>query len=396
MFSRERIRELLLYPGRDVLSLYLDVDPTRPENARANPAYRVWAKTALRDLVRSFEEILPREEIKGLEARIEQLTERVEVLRPNGRTYVLFQGPDWEEECSCQARLRENFVHYGGPAVVPLLWLLEEYARAGIVLVDHYQARFLTVQLGLTESVEEEFLYIDTSEFPEYDVRSTPILEAHGARVVKGSFSDVFDRRVDAHVERFWRDVAERLEKFVAHEDPVFVLLGGEDRARSFVLDVLHPKTREKILVEGLGIGVGAPERDVLLAAKPVLERAERGHECRLVEQALEQLHKNGRADAGRENVLNAVRLGRAHTVLAAWPITGNIRACPTCGTYFDKELAELSTCPYCGTALIERSFATSLLREAYLHDTEVELVTGRAAERLAPYGGVAVMLRYA
>ncbi|MBT9253070.1 MAG: hypothetical protein KM296_05195 [Brockia lithotrophica] len=395
MFSREKIRELLTYPGRDVLSLYVDVDPTRPENARANPAYRVWAKTALRDLVRSFAEILPKDEHKELEERAERLVERVELLRSGGRTYVLFQGRDWEEECTCQARLRENFVHYGAPAVVPLLWLLEEYARAGIVLVDHHQARFLTVQLGLTESVDEEFLYIDTSEFPEYDVRSTPILEAHGARVVKGSFSDVFDRRVDAHVERFWRDVAERLERFVAKEAPVFVLLGGEERARSFLLEALHPKTRTKVLAENPGIGVGAPERDILLAAKSILERAEREHEYRLVERALEELHKNGRADAGRENVLNAVRLGRAHTVLAAWPIAGNIRVCPSCGTYFDAELAQLAACPYCGTALVERSFATLLLREAYLHDTEVELVTGRAAERLAPYGGVAVTLRY-
>jgi len=395
VFSREKIQELLMYPSRDVLSLYLDVDPTRPENARANPAYRIWAKTALSDLVRSFADILPKEEHKELEERVERLVERVELLRPNGRTYVLFQGRDWEEECTCQARLRENFVHYGAPSVVPLLWLLEEYARAGIVLVDHQQARFLTVQMGFTESVEEEFLYIDTSEFPEYDVRSTPILEAHGTRVVKGSFSDVFDRRVDAQVERFWRDVAERLERFVANEAPVFVLLGGEERACSFLLDVLHPKTRTKVLAKNLGIGVGAPERDILLAAKTILEQAEREHEYRLIEQTLEQLHKNGRADAGRENVLNAVRLGRAHTVLAAWPMTGNIRFCPTCGTYFNAELAQVATCPYCGTALVERSFATSLLREAYLHDTEVELVTGQAAERLAPYGGVAATLRY-
>ncbi|MDR7594824.1 MAG: hypothetical protein QN180_06290, partial [Armatimonadota bacterium] len=77
--GRARISELLQAADPDgllaldrqqVLSLHLDTDPTRPENQRSEPAYRIWARQALQSLA----EGLPKEGRR----RVLEFADRVE------------------------------------------------------------------------------------------------------------------------------------------------------------------------------------------------------------------------------------------------------------------------------------------------------------------------------
>ncbi|MDI3270702.1 MAG: VLRF1 family aeRF1-type release factor [Bacillota bacterium] len=391
----EDVRKLLQHMERDTLSLYLDTDPTKPENQRRPEAFRIWARHELKKLPESMARVLTPKEQKNLEAQSEMLLKELELLKPQGRTFVFFSSPQWQLSAFYQARLHQNSLHFGAPHVAPLLWLMEEYARAAIVLLDHQQARFMTVHMGITEGIQEEFLYLDTADYPEYSLRATPIPSGEGAVYKKGSFGDVFARRVEEQVHRFWRDAAQRLEKFIQEEDPVLVLLAGEDKARSFVRGRLSPAARERVLEEGVSFAVGAPEREILLKAKPLLQEGERQREVRLVESLLQEVAAKGKADAGAGAVLNQLREGNVRLVAAAWPITREaIYVCQHCGAYFEESH---EVCPLCGGEMTRRSFATALAREVHLKSAQLELVTGKAAERLQqpPYGRVAAQLRF-
>lgn len=391
----EEIQMLLQHEKRDTLSLYLDTDPTKPENQRKPEAFRIWARHELKKLRETLASVLTPPERKQLEAQAEALLKELDLLKPQGRTFVYFASPGFQLSAFYQARLHKNSLHFGAPHVAPLLWLLEEYARAAIVLLDHQQARFMTVHMGITEGVQEEFLYLDTDDFPEYSLRATPITSGDGTVYKKGSFGDVFDRRVEEQVHRFWRDAVQRLEKFIQEEKPVLVLLAGEEKARSFVLSRLSPVAREKVLDEGVSFAVGAPAHEILLKAKPLLQEGERRREEALVEKLLDEVAGGGKADAGAAAVLNQLREGNVRLVVAAWPMAREeIHVCQNCRTYFEDALDQ---CPLCGGTLTRRSFSTALIREVYLHGAQLELVTGNGAEKLrqGTYGGVVAQLRF-
>jgi hypothetical protein len=94
--DREAMASLLAESAEEVLSLSLRVDPSDADNRRSagSEAWRVWMKTALRDI----EQMLP----AGREARArwDAVTARLDAVlrdyRPRGKTLVPFIGPGGE------------------------------------------------------------------------------------------------------------------------------------------------------------------------------------------------------------------------------------------------------------------------------------------------------------
>jgi len=162
-----RIRELIGAKEGPVLSLYVDVNPAKPENA--GRAYALRAKDAIKAL-----------EVPG------DLSERVlEVLQNQvleARTAVFFAGEDLFEVLPLQVELplvnsvKTAFLdekagrylvdgvlaHWGEPFLLPLVYALDEYERYGIVYVDRERWRVFEVFLGEIEEVHDAFLALDT------------------------------------------------------------------------------------------------------------------------------------------------------------------------------------------------------------------------------------------
>src|SRR5712692_9030938 len=87
------LEELMASDRHDVLSVSLDVDPAKPDHQRANPAYRIWLRRALAEIL----EHAPR----GERADVHELTDRVLTRIDNhrhGRGLAIFAAPDlwWE------------------------------------------------------------------------------------------------------------------------------------------------------------------------------------------------------------------------------------------------------------------------------------------------------------
>jgi len=115
MLSHLDVSDLLNSPRRDVLSIALDVDPTKPENQAEPPAYRIWLRNELRALL----DQLPKDERKRIKEIIGRVEAFIEQERPQGRGLAIFAADDLWRVHVLPVPLR-NLVRFGRPDVLPL------------------------------------------------------------------------------------------------------------------------------------------------------------------------------------------------------------------------------------------------------------------------------------
>jgi hypothetical protein len=134
------VKETIAPHAAPALSLYVDVNPSKPENNRRGWLVRV--KDALMDLP------IPRE------VR-ERLINKLATVAPEARTYVAFAASDLMEIYKLQVDLPlVNLAHgrvdarWGDPYVYPLLYVIDEFERHGVVFIDQSKWRFFDIFLG--------------------------------------------------------------------------------------------------------------------------------------------------------------------------------------------------------------------------------------------------------
>ena len=150
------LADLIEAERADVLSVSLDVDPSRPEHQGQNPAYRIWLRNALRQTL----EAIPKEARRGADELAQRIIRHVETNRPRGRGLAIFAAPGLWREYVLPVPLT-NRAQYGRPDVVPVLWAVDEYEPYAILAVDREHARILIAYLGRTTTVDEETLELD-------------------------------------------------------------------------------------------------------------------------------------------------------------------------------------------------------------------------------------------
>ncbi|MEW6446485.1 MAG: VLRF1 family aeRF1-type release factor [Bacillota bacterium] len=382
MLEKQDVEYLLSVGRNDILSLYLNVDPAQPENQCIPPAYRIWLKNALEEIEgKAAEE--KRREVRDLIIRIRDY---ITVYRAGGKGLAVFAGTGFWREFSLPVPV-ENSVHFGQPDVAPLLWVLQEYKPAGIVLVNGTQVRFLSAFLGRVTHRKEMRMELDTSDWRRKDLKP---VTGHGI-YTKGSNRDAFEDRVEEQVAAFRRFIADQMLGWVNKHGLKRLILGGDDEAVSQVIRLL-PQQLDQLVAGKLTIPLSATENEVLSRTEPVAAAHEREQEATLVEKTLEAARAGSQAAIGLSDVLGVLQEGRAQKVIAVWPLDGSAYQCTGCG-YASAQ--PLSKCLICGNAVIERLLKELLPRLAYARKAEIELVSGAAAERLAVCDGIAALLRY-
>jgi hypothetical protein len=366
-----------------VLSVYLNVDPADPDHQRTPPAYRIWLKNALdaidvngaHDAKKSFRQL------------VERVNDRFVDFRPNGKGVALFAAPGVWQELNLPVSVA-NHVHYGRTDAAPLLWLLDEYERYGIVQVSHREARLLTAFLGRPESSDQLHLELDTSDWRRKVLMPSG---GFGSRLTEGSMRDAFEDRVHEEQRTFWRDVADEVRGWVDAAGLDRLVVGGNEEAAAEFLALLPPPLAAKV-IDVLPLPFEEGEAETLERVRPRAEAYERRREEELVEGVVTAALSGGQGALGVADVLGALQEGRAMTVVAGWPVEGQVWHCPSC----DLVLAQaVERCPACGGPVERRALATTLPRLARRTSAEVELVHGSPAERLRPHGGLAAALRY-
>jgi peptide chain release factor subunit 1 len=146
MISRTEVELLLRQStlGSPVLSVYLDVDQSNASNLRRK------FYTALEDMLRSIEARLKGEPLADFAADSTRVLEHIRLLEPSGKGLVLFadasEGFFWSREVHIPVHNTARWSD--APYVKPLLALIDDYERYGVVLVDKERGRLFTVFMG--------------------------------------------------------------------------------------------------------------------------------------------------------------------------------------------------------------------------------------------------------
>lgn len=386
----QRIKETVAPRKAPIQSLYVDINPAKPENA--GRAYALRAKNALKAL-------------KVPEAIAEKA---LEILRNHvleAKTAVFFAGDGLFEVVLLQVGLpllsgvktafldekSERYLvdgvlaHYGEPFLLPLVYALDEYERYGVVYLDREKWRVFEVFLGEIEEVHDAFLALDTEAWRRLSLDAPGRRFNLGGIARGGAGQDLFAKRLEAWEERFYKALAHELQRlFEGRGFTRLVLMGPEEHSKLF-LGYLPKRLREEVVALLPSLPhPGATPGEVLKRLEPELERIEREKEVELL-KSLEEAYP--KAAFGPE-VLERLQEGRVEVWVLPWRMDQMLYGCQ--GFYF---LGEAEAKAYCENPEA-KPLAVVLPELAAGYAARLEFVRGEAEKRLFERGGMAALLR--
>lgn len=374
------IREHMAPHRAPVLSLYTDVNPAKPENARKGWFIRV--KDSLKALA------IPRE-----------LYDRVITLvgedRPQARTLVLFAAEDLLERYDLQVDLPvvdlaqgRVEVRWGEPYVAPLLYALDEYERAGVLDIEQTGWRFYEVYLGEIEDATDTFRTVAPEEWNELE-KYLPSFYTELLKERVATHPDRFPQRMEMWAHRFLKRLAHLLERVVVERDIGRLVLMGPEEETRFFEQYLSRNLRQRVVAHVSDIPTPGPSAaQVLEKVAPALEAAERARE-----QVLLDTVQNEPGVWGLEPTLEALQMGRVSVLVAAWSLEARIWCCPDGWVGGTPERAR-TFCP--AQEPREVALRSVIVDLAENFGTRLEFVRGEAEQRLIEqFGGLAGLLRW-
>ena len=362
-------------PGSPVLSMYLDIDQSKASNLDRR------FEASLEAMLRSIEERLNETPANHFSADAERVRQYVFGLEPRAKGLIVFCDQSenffWSREINVPIRNSARWSET--PYLLPLLQLLDEHERYGVVLVDKAYARLFTVFLG---DIQEH--YEALAPAPVSHVKST------GTDHMLSE--DRFQHKAAMHVHWHVKDVAEKLEKLAAQYGFDRLLLAGPVEATA-ELERLLPKRIRSRVVERLSLPVKASEPEILEEALRVERQVERQMEKQIVEELITGGDGHHPFTHGLEATLRAVCEQRVWRLIYADGFSSNGGQCANCGMLFVRTAG---SCDYCGGAITPLDDLLERMIERLLEqDSKIESVAGDAASRLQQVGSIGAFLRF-
>lgn len=375
MISKRDLEKLLEWgarPGSPVLSVYLDIDQTQPVNLKRG--FETTLKTMLRSIEQQLEDEYQRE---AFAEDTEGIVRYVFNYTPNAQSLVLFCDASedffWARELRTKLR---NEAHWSDtPYLRPLLEVLNDFERYGVILADREHARLFTAFLGEIQEHHETF---------------APV----GAQHVKTTGTDHiwsqknFQRKADAHAYCHLKQVADLMAHLVdARTFDRLVLAGPIETTRE--LYHLLPKRLQSRVVASIPLPLEAHEQQVLEATRKIEQEAGRLQEGQLVEELI----AGEQAVTGLASTLVALQERRVWRLVYAERWTAKGWQCDSCSTLFAEEQTD---CAYCDAPVQAVDDLVECVAERVVEmGGKVERVRDEAADRLRAVGGIGAYLRF-
>ena len=340
MLSLSEIPKLITSNRRDVLSVSLDVDPTKPEHQDEPPAWRIWLRNELRALL----DRLPEEARRQAKQPAAHVLAFVEQERPQGRGLAIFAAEDLWDVCVLPVPLR-NRVHFGRPDVLPLLWAADEYEPYAILAVNRERALLLVAYLGGTAVARAEVLELDTSQWRFASGRQPTFARAAGTGAGRGEARDTFDARVDEHRRRLWQGAAEAAGRWLQDARVDRLIIAGPEEASSAVRNLLPEAARSK-LVAVVPVRSDLDAEEIHRATTPVALAEEHARERALVDDVVARAAGGAGTVVGVRSTLAALAREQILTLVADRDANGDVVQCTRCG---HVSAETVSVCPVCG-----------------------------------------------
>lgn len=386
MIGTDRIRalqtEVATHPA-PVLSLYLNVNPARPENARK--AYTLRARAAMERLG------LDKHTTRQILAKLRQ-----DHGMPDARTLVVFAGDEPRTFFESYAIRPEIALveagdgvvaRWGEPYVAPLLLTVQEHQRYLVLLLATDRVRLFELYLDEVAELDALVQPLDDSGWRPMREHATG---APGVPARGGSGKDLYDKRVADWRRRFHLDVAHHLDRTLEAlgGETRLILMGQSPEVNAFE-SILPPALQERV-VERLpapaNADATASEFEPLFAA--ALETIERSAERAL----LDRIQENGMW--GFDSTLEAIREGRIHLLVVPWRMratvfhVGNGEAVAASRTEAERQAP--------GEAVQETALADVLPALIARHKMQLAVMHGDNEARLiASFDGLAGLARW-
>ena len=234
MISREEIEQIVerkSIPGSPVLSVYIDIDQSKAINLKRH------FKASLAQMLRAIEERLDEEQLGNFSADAERVRQYISGMEARAKGLVLFCDESekffWAREI--KVAVRNNACWDETPYVAPLLQILDEYERYGVVLVDREHARLFTVFMG---------------EIQEHQDALAPL----SVRRTKTSGTDQwlsarkFQSKAETHAHWHLKHVAETVDKIIDQYRFDRLLLGGPVEPTTELKRLLSKRARTRVI----------------------------------------------------------------------------------------------------------------------------------------------------
>lgn len=368
MLSRNDLQQLASYHGPDVVSLYINVDPTQHSPTEY--------KLVLRHLIALAR---PQADVADL-LRIERYFDLE--YDWSGRGVALFsaQANDLWQNYTLPLPVA-NRVHVGPkPYIAPLMALWDTYGSYGVALVDKLGVRYLHYQFG--ELSDSEGLIGE-------DVRN--VKSGRGSSMVgrRGGNAGHAARREAEVVRRNLKESAAAAATFFTAKACKHILVGGtEDVISEFVaaLPVPWPTRVAATFPAEIDIAEGAL-RELALQH---LTQAVQQREYDMVESVITAAAKGSNGVVRLDETLSAAHDGRIQMLLVAAGYDAEGYRCGTCGFLTTQALTQ---CPFCGGSFTHIPHAVeAAIEQVVAQGGDVKTIDHHAQLDEA---GVAALLRY-
>jgi peptide subunit release factor 1 (eRF1) len=377
MITKQNLKELLereAVPDSPVLSVYLNVD--QADAANLNRMFEV----ALSNVLYEVGEVFDSPQRKDFRADAIRVLEFVEGYRPRAKGLIIFcdSSEDFFRVHEIQVPVKTGAHWSEKPHLRPLLEIIDEHERYGVILTDRSQARLFSIFLGEIEEYCETLSVADVTRF-----------KSSGRDHIRSQTRH--QRRADTRALWHLKQVAESMEGVAERLAFDRLVLAGPVEATTEVYRQLSKALRTKV-IGTLALALDTSERQVLDETLKLMKTAERTGEIEIVEQLIVAAEKQEQATIGLEQTIAAVQAGRVRQLVYAegWDASGS-----RCSNCLSLTSNGEPICGYCGAVLqVVNDLLERTTRRVAAMGGVVEQVRGAAATRLQDAGGIGAFLR--
>ncbi|MEY2457957.1 MAG: peptide chain release factor subunit 1 [Acidimicrobiaceae bacterium] len=377
MISRRDLEALMerdVQPDSPVLSVYLNTDQSDAANIQR--AFAVVFRNMLRE-VEGPDDKTKQEQLKN---DAEKVLRFLDDYREPRRALVIFcdssQDFFWVRELG--VNVRNTLRWLDKPYVRPLLELMDEHERYGVVLTDRAHARLFTIFLGEIEEYTEAFADSDVTH-----------IKTSGTDHLRSQMN--IQRKADLHARWHLKEVAQTMSRLAGKLEFDRLILAGTVEATS-ELQRLLPKALRARVVGKVALPVEANISHVLEETLKIEREVERRRESDLVEQLITAAHKKQNAVVGLEDTLLALQEWRVWQLVYSEGLNLRGSQCTNC----EALTASDEPCPYCSHAVRAVNDLIQFAAERVFDlEGKVEQVRGSAAARLKEVGSIGAVLHF-
>lgn len=378
MIAHQEINLLLNYTAREgvAISFYLNTDGSERNRGMWNIETKGLIKKARKDLDRMD---ISRRYYEAAENSLRRILNFIsaENLAPRYRSIAIFANAveNFYQIYHLPVPIKSNLVLDTGFYLRPLIAMLDEHFRIGVVLADSRRARLFEVYLG---EIVEHHDFTTKSKPPK-----KPLLETFMKREKR------LMQRKEEETRFHLSSTAEAAKLHFTRRHFDKLIIGARKPLGDHLARLLH-RNLQSNLIAVLDMEINEKEKDVLAKTIMAEERFELDEEKKLVRRIGNEIEKDGYAVKGIRRVIEAAHDYNLQTLAVDQDYAKEGMVCPQCGMPHLEE----STCTCCGGMLVNvPDVIFDLVEEAARQGASVRHIRGE--NLIASLENVAAIVKF-